>query len=338
MRNTMSTLAKYLVLVTLVAATATGCATNPQPQPQSEPQSSEEAVDQTAEPVAQQETGTPAATQPVAQNLVPIGQGANRENFEQLLLGLVTSYEAPSPESTQEIENTLVAIQATAETDFAVAQSIANNWQSVFANPDYQLAMYGGGDLAPELAQSGISDVPTHAFVVMGYELVDGEMSEELRARCDAAAAAARSYPSTIIVCSGGATGLNNAEGHTEAGMMKDYLTGVCGIDPTRVHVDETSQDTAQNAQNTMAILRNQGIQTFTIVTSAYHQAWAQAVYNVAAALSMRDFGTPIAIVGNYNVDFPLTEVAPGTEDRWAAQQVADVLSLPKEDMQALLW
>ena len=322
-------LACCLATAALVITPLFGCSAAPKPQQPTDSASAQtEATAPTpspSEPSSAAQSSTPAASQ----NLMPIGQSANKENFEQLLMCLVNS-EDPGP--------ALAAIQSVSEADFAVAQSIVNNWQSVFANPNYQLFLYGGTDQAPELAQAGIQDSPSHAFVVMGFELVDGQMTEELKARCDAAAAAARTYPNTIIVCSGGATGSNNPQGNTEAGMMRAYLTETCGIDPTRIHIDETSQDTAQNAANTLAILRNQGVQTFTIVTSTYHQAWAQAVYNAAAALSQRDYGVPIMIVGNYNVDFPLTEVAPGTEGRWAVSQMASVLGIPEQDMQGMLW
>ena len=332
-------LACCLATAALAVTPLFGCSTTPEPQQQATDTVAPQTETTVLAPSPSEADSTVQPSTPVvSQNLTPIGQSANKENFEQLLMCLVNSYEAPSVESTQVLESTLAAIQSVSEADLAVAQSIVSNWQSVFANPNYQLFVYGGGTQAPELAQAGILDSPSHAFVVMGYELVDGEMAEELTARCDAAAAAARTYPNTIIVCSGGATGLNNQQGHTEAGMMKAYLTETCGIDPARIHIDETSQDTAQNATNTLAILRDRGVQTFTIVTSTYHQTWAQAVYNAAAALSQRDYGVPITIVGNYNVDFPLTEVAPGTEDRWAVDQMASVLGLPHEDMQNMLW
>lgn len=339
MQLKMTQLTCYLATAALVVAPLFGCTTTPETQQQVTDTTASQTETTAPTPSPSDTVPTVQQSAPVvSKNLTPIGQSANKENFEQLLMCLVDSYEAPSAESTQVLESTLAAIQSVSEDDFAVAQSIVSNWQSVFANPNYQLFVYAGGNQAPELAQTGILDSPGHAFVVMGFELVDGEMTEELKARCDAAAAAARTYPNTIIVCSGGTTGLNNPQGHTEAGMMKAYLTETCGIDPARIHIDETSQDTAQNATNTLAILRDRSVQTFTIVTSTYHQTWAQAVYNAAAALSQRDYGVPITIVGNYNVDFPLTEVAPGTEDRWAVDQMASVLGLPREDVQNMLW
>ena len=67
------------------------------------------------------------------------------------------------------------------------------------------------------------------------YLLPDGEMTEELVGRCKAAAAAAKAFPDSIIVCTGGATGANNPDGHTEAGLMKEYLVKRCGISRKRI-------------------------------------------------------------------------------------------------------
>ena len=160
-----------------------------------------------------------------------------------------------------------------------VAAAVAEHWKKVWLDPDYRLFMYGTDDPA-ELPVTG-----KHAFVVLGFQLENGEMTDELKGRCDAAAAAAKAFPDSVIVCSGGMTGANNPGNHTEAGLMKAYLSDVCGIDPERILTEEKSMDTAENAVNTMPILREQGIETITIVTSAYHQRRGQTLYNAVAAL-----------------------------------------------------
>lgn len=55
-------------------------------------------------------------------------------------------------------------------------------------------------------------------------------MTEDLIGRCGAAAATARAFPDSVLVCSGGAAGGSNPEKHTEAGMMKAYLSEQCGL------------------------------------------------------------------------------------------------------------
>ncbi len=155
-------------------------------------------------------------------------------------------------------------------------------------------------------------------------------MQPELVGRCEAGAALARALPSAILVCSGGATGPNNPEGHTEAGLMKQYLIENCGIEEGRIFIDEAAMTTAENALNTFAILQKGGVRTMTIVTSEYHQRWGQAVYNAVAALYRQQHGYAVEIVGNYSYAIEAPEVyAHG--DRIASMQIAGILQLPPE-------
>ena len=252
-------------------------------------------------------------------------------NMGKLLADLVSAYETPSDQANQAIDTDLAAIQAASPSDYQIAQSIANHWKSVYLDPSYVLYTYGGGELATELASSGIpADVP-HAFVVLGYELKNGEMQDELKGRCQAAAAAARSYPASVLVCSGGPTGKNNPQGNTEAGLMKQYLVQECGIDESRIIIDEKAMTTAENALNTMQMLKAQGIQTMTIVTSTYHQRWGQAVYNAVAALYQQNDAYNVSIVGNYCYQIEPSVPVYRQDDRLAAHQIAGILNLPKE-------
>ena len=124
----------------------------------------------------------------------------NGMTFGKLLLQLVSAYETPSPGDAQAIEATLTDIAAVSAGDHEIARSIVDHWNAVCINADdaYPFYVYGGGELAVELERSEIQDSATHAFVVLGFELKDGEMRDELKGRCDAAAAAARSYPRAL--------------------------------------------------------------------------------------------------------------------------------------------
>ena len=161
-------------------------------------------------------------------------------------------------------------------------------------------------------------------------------MTAELAGRCDAAAAVARSFPGAIVVCSGGATGENNPEGHTEAGLMKEYLSENCGIDTERIFIDEKAMTTAENAVNTFEILREQRIKTMTIVTSAYHQRWGQAVYNAVGALFRQRYGFDVRVVGNYCLDIEPSVEMYRMDDRIAVMQIAQILGLPPDVMRSL--
>ena len=191
-------------------------------------------------------------------------------------------------------EKALHKLDADAENRGSLAVSVAENWKRLWIEPDYRLYIYGEDD------PSQLPITGRHAFVVLGFALQDGEMAEELIGRCDTAAEAAKAFPDSIIVCSGGATGENNAEGHTEAGLMKAYLTEKCGIAPERIFTDEDAMTTAENALNTFAILREQQIETITVITSSYHQKRRQTLYHALACRYSLEQDYSVQIIGNY--------------------------------------
>ena len=255
----------------------------------------------------------------------------------QLLEDLLTAHEQPRTEDDERIEADLSAIETVSAADYSVARSIAGHWRQVYLDPNYALLCHeDGNDLAPELSDAGIPDERTHAFVVLGYELLDGEMTDELKGRCEAAAAAARSFPQTILVCSGGATGPNNPDRHTEAGLMKQYLVEVCGIDEGRIFTDERALTTAENAVNTFAILKAQGIESMTIVTSSYHQRWGQALYNALAAIYEQQQGYHARLIGNYCFRIGPSVDAFLHDDWFAIYQLGEILGLPRAQMARL--
>ena len=261
---------------------------------------------------------------------------ANAANFGRLLTDLVKASEDPSGADERTVTADLKAIWRVSRRDHALAKAIADQWRRVYLDPDYRLMIYHGTKRAEELEDSGIPQGSFHAIVVLGYELLDGEMQPELTARCDAAAAAARSFPQAVLVCSGGATGENNPEGHTEAGLMKEYLVKKCGIKPSRIFTDERAMNTVDNAFNTLEILQIIGIRTMTIVTSAYHQRRGQALYNAVAALYRQQYGYSVEIVGNYNCDVEPTVPYISMEHRLTARQLAGILQLPEEVVDSL--
>ena len=257
---------------------------------------------------------------------------ASKKCFADLFTDLVRAYETPAGDDDARIDDDLNAIRQVSATDYEIAYAIAEHWRDVYLDDEYPLFLYRKGDTtAIELEQTSLRDSRRHAFVVLGYELMNGEMQPELKGRCAAAAAAARSYPSTIIVCSGGATGDNNPSLHTEAGMMRDYLVNTCGIDPSRIHIDENARTTLQNARNTMEILKQQDIETMTIVTSSYHQRWGQAIYNAVTVLYRLFYNYSVEIVGNYSYDTEPSHDSYRKGDRIAIHQIAQLLDVPLE-------
>ena len=259
---------------------------------------------------------------------------ANTANFSILLSDLAAACEETA--AAELIEEDLAAIRSVDRRDYALARSIADHWKEVYLDPEYPLFLHSGGRYAPELADAGIPEGDTHAIVVLGYALKNGWMQPELKGRCDAAAAMARSYPSAILVCSGGATGKNNPFRHTEAGLMKEYLTRRCGIDPGRIFIDEKALTTAENAVNTFEILRERGVRTMTIVTSSYHQRRGQTLYHLIGELYRRQYGTGIRIVGNYCYDTDPPTAMDANDARLTVRQMAGILGLPSDTAQPL--
>ena len=257
----------------------------------------------------------------------------NRINFGHLLSDLLDAYENNTPSEDEKLIFDLEIIKAVSPRDYAVAKSITEHWAKVYLDHDYKLIMYSGEGTAQELNESGIPDSSAHAFVVLGYELRDGEMTEELKGRCNAAAAAAKEFPNTILVCSGGATGANNPEHHTEAGMMKDYLSNQCGISPERIFTDERAMTTADNAVNTLAILKNQAVNSMTIVTSSYHQRWGQVLYNAVSAIYKQQYGFGPVIIGTYCYNISSENGMFGDTAGIAIQQLSSILGIPKQAM-----
>ena len=255
---------------------------------------------------------------------------SNRENFALLLSDLEEAAASPSPDDRRAIDADLMAIRAVSPRDYSVAKTISDHWEQVYLDPGYRLNLHNGEASADALKDTGIVNSRTHAFVILGYELKDGEMTDELKGRCEAAAAA-KVFPETILVCSGGATGVNNPDKHTEAGMMKTYLVEVCGLDGGRIYTDERAMTTAENALNTMAILRKHHASTMTIVTSSYHQRWGQVLYNGVAALYAQNYGYAPVIVSNYNFPIEPENEKFRNDYRIAASQLSGILGLPRK-------
>lgn len=242
----------------------------------------------------------------------------------QLIADLAAAAGDPSKENLDRVDEDLAAL------DDPMLDEIAGYWKSVYADPAFPILICGEDD--PSL----LGAEGAHAFVVLGFQLQDGEMTDELKGRCRAAAAAAKAFPGSILVCSGGATGKNNPEGHTEAGLMKEYLVKKCGITPGRILTDVRAMTTEENAVNTFAMLEGSGVEALTIVTSAYHARRASVLYEAVALRYETEKGFRARITGNYCFDTHDGGASDAGEIRGAAMQLASILRLPQEDMEKL--
>lgn len=238
-----------------------------------------------------------------------------------LLADLAAAYLSPSVQAIEKIDADAEAL------DNPLASALAEQWKKTWLDPDYRFLMYGT-DSPEELPVSG-----RHAFVVLGFELENGEMTEELAGRCDAAVAAARVFPDSILVCSGGATGGNNPEKHTEAGLMKSYMSEECGINPERIFMDERAMTTDQNMLYSMKILQEQQVETVTVVTSDYHQLRGQTLLCAMSEMVRREQGYSVEIVGNWCWPTGAAGARQQGEFMSTLFQISTILELPADEM-----
>ncbi len=214
---------------------------------------------------------------------------------------------------TEAIDKLLGEIKKTSGDDYDIARAVTDHWYAVMLDPDYQMYLYWDELKAHELQWSRLDFSGKHAFVVLGYQLDDGHMKPELIGRCDAAAAAARAFPDSYIVTTGGVTGSNNPEGKSEGGLMRSYLSKRCGIDADRIFAEKEALTTLENAEYSFRILQEQGIEKITVVTSDYHQRWGQVMFNTLAAIYAKATGYQVEIVGNYNYRAKPDSANPGS-------------------------
>ena len=231
-----------------------------------------------------------------------------------LLDDLLLAYESPSMEALRQIDEDLAAV------DDPVAVDVADRWEEIYLDDAFRLYMDGEDD--PSLLE--IPDPSKHAFIVLGFCLSDGEMEPELISRCDAAADIARAYPESLVVCTGGATGRNNPDRHTEGGLMCARLTEVSGLPADHVFAEENAGSTVENALFSFRMLREKGIETVTLVTSGYHMRWALMVFHAVAEQNRLD-GFPVEIIGNWCCDVP---PSPGCDEMNASIAISQLRML----------
>ena len=248
----------------------------------------------------------------------------NAPRFQQLVVMLGEAVENGGAD-TAAIDLLLEEIRQEDADDYEIGRAVTDHWYAVMLDPEYKMYQYWDETGARELEESGLDFGGKHAFVVLGYQLDGaGDMRPELIGRCDAAAAAARSFPDSYVVTTGGATGGVDTNNHTEAGEMKKYLVK-SGISKDRVFAEEKARTTLQNAEYSFRILRDLGIEKVTVVTSDYHQRWGQVVFNAVAAIYAQVTGYQVEIVGNYNFRAEPDNAGPESYVQITASQLSSV-------------
>lgn len=217
---------------------------------------------------------------------LPVSAKTEQGDYIQRLLAQCLE-EVPSEERIAQI---LAGMEKEYPQEAAVWREILDSW--FYVNREMPITT----DVLPE-------DLPQDdslAIVVMGYQLNDnGSMKPELLDRLGVAIRSAKKYPNAYVICTGGPT--SKVEGLTEAAMMKQWMT-ICGIEESRILLEEGSFSTTENAQNTLMLLYADypQIRNLAIVTSDYHIRRSVMMFEAAALYaSGYDDQEPITIVAN---------------------------------------
>lgn len=139
----------------------------------------------------------------------------------------------------------------------------------------------------------GLPQDDSLAIVVMGLQLNEnGSIKPELLDRLMVAVRSAEKYPNACIICTGGATSGNAST--TEAGEMAQWLR-FCGIDESRILLEEDALSTTENALNTCDLLHEgyPKIRSLAVITSDYHIRRSCALFSAAALYAAGYEGKP---------------------------------------------
>lgn len=198
------------------------------------------------------------------------------------------------PASEEKIGSYLTQMAREYPDQAEVWAQIMDRW--FYVNEDMQIATNVLPDGLPQDSSLGI--------VVMGFQLNEnGSMKPELLDRLAVAIRSAQKYPNAYLICTGGAT--SDIPDVTEAGEMARWLE-ICGIDKSRIIIEDGSYSTTENAQNTFLLLYDEypQIRNLAIVTSDYHVRRSCMMFEAAALYaSGYDGQQSISILGNAACD-----------------------------------
>jgi uncharacterized SAM-binding protein YcdF (DUF218 family) len=118
------------------------------------------------------------------------------------------------------------------------------------------------------------SAAASDCIIVPGCKVTGTTPSLSLQSRLDCALRLYRAgYADTIIVCGG----LGESASVTEAWAMRAYLVAR-GVPEAAILLDEHSSSTAQNMQNSKALMDAHGLESAIVATSDFHAARAAAI------------------------------------------------------------
>lgn len=143
----------------------------------------------------------------------------------------------------------------------------------------------GGAISALMVHAASASPCEGATVIVPGSKIHGDQPSRMMRQRLDAAADRLIADPTAHCVVSGG---LGPGETYTEAYVMKKYLVEQRGIAADRIACEDTSTDTHENIELSMAIIREKGWSTDVVIaTQVFHQYRTRRLAYAAGADSV---------------------------------------------------
>ncbi len=144
-------------------------------------------------------------------------------------------------------------------------------WVTIFLGPD-DISHCGA---RPDPSKTGC--LPADAIVAVS--------GGDTKARAEEAIKLFKNSWAPILIFSGAAA---DTSGPSNAAVMKQQAIDA-GIDPNSIIIEDTSQNTSQNAEATTTIFEQQGIKSAILVTSAYHERRAGLEFKKrASSVSVR--------------------------------------------------
>ena len=126
-------------------------------------------------------------------------------------------------------------------------------------------------------------------MVVLGgafdLEVTAGRGGMEMNQSADRfieAARMARLYPMSQIIVSGG-DGSFSGDYKGDGELAADFLSAM-GIEPGRLIRETSSRNTAENAEETVRLMKARGLENCLLITSAYHMPRALSLFEAAGA------------------------------------------------------
>ncbi|MEJ7777981.1 MAG: YdcF family protein [Daejeonella sp.] len=186
----------------------------------------------------------------------------------------------------------------------------------LFSNPFVINQLLGNWELKfPELKPGKRYDA---AIILSGFMTINKQtkrisFGEGVDRMTDGLALYRGGYAHRIIISGGSGSMVNDLR---ESTLTKEFLVKNCGVPDSVILVDTISRNTYENAVETRKIMKDHGIKTTLLVTSAFHMRRAKACFD---KLNIATDIYPTDILSSKQEYYPSDLIIPGTDniEKW---------------------